>query len=239
MHQDQAAMKVGTDGVLIGAWTPLQLPGALPPYRMLDIGSGSGLIALMLAQRSSAEQIDAVEINAAAYEQATFNFEASPWNDRLFCYHASFQEFAEEFADDPPYDLICCNPPFYRGGTSTLDPARNQARIPNELPFEQLIVGVTLLLASDGLFSTILPASETPDFIKLAQRHGLHLNRMTRVKGRPETSVKRCLLQFSFRELPAGRQESKIVREELIIETERHQYTPEYQNLTKEFYLKM
>ena len=107
IEQDRCAMKIGTDGVLLGAWAPIDNH----PFSILDIGTGTGIIALMLAQRSAAQQIDALEIDEAAYEQATDNFENSPWNDRLFCFHAGLDEFIEEPEDE--YDLIVSNPPFY------------------------------------------------------------------------------------------------------------------------------
>src|SRR5690625_3097195 len=123
VHQDLAAMKIGTDGVLLGAWTSLNPH----PDSILDIGTGTGVIALMLAQRSDAELIDALEIDPDAHLQAVENFENSPWGNRLFCYHASLQEFLEEAESiiedgtEPPlqYDLITCNPPFYPGSHSS------------------------------------------------------------------------------------------------------------------------
>ena len=107
VNQDQCAMKIGTDAVLLGAWASLEAN----PFAILDIGAGTGVLGLMLAQRSHAEVIDAIEIDDDAYEQCVDNFELSPWADRLFCYHASLEEFAEEIDDE--YDLIICNPPFY------------------------------------------------------------------------------------------------------------------------------
>lgn len=115
-------MKIGTDGVLLGAWTPL----INNPYSILDIGAGTGLIALMLAQRSHAEQIDALEIDEDAYEQATDNFENSPWNDRLFCFHAGLDEFMDEPEDE--YDLIVSNPPFYTDAYKSDNTQRDLAR---------------------------------------------------------------------------------------------------------------
>ncbi len=107
VQQDRCAMKIGTDGVLLGAWASLNHF----PNSILDIGTGTGVIALQLAQRSSAELVDALEIDDDAYEQAMSNFETSPWGDRLFCYHAGFNEFTEEI--DDTYELIVSNPPFY------------------------------------------------------------------------------------------------------------------------------
>jgi len=109
VQQDRCAMKIGTDGVLLGAWASIDhSPGSI-----LDIGAGTGIISLMLAQRSEAFQIDAIEIEENAYEQTVDNFEASDWGDRLFCYHAGFDEFVEEMQDEEQYDLIISNPPFY------------------------------------------------------------------------------------------------------------------------------
>ena len=117
--QDRCAMKIGTDAVLLGAWVSLEHQ----PESILDIGTGSGVIALQLAQRSTAELIDALEIEPEAYQQAVENFENSPWSDRLFCYHASLQEFTEEIEER--YELIVSNPPFYTDAFKSNDPKRN------------------------------------------------------------------------------------------------------------------
>ena len=122
IHQDQCAMKVGTDGVLLGAWATLDHE----PYSILDIGTGTGLIALMLAQRSTAETIDAIEIETEAYEQCVGNFESSSWGDRLFCYHAGLDEFVEELEEQ--YDLIVSNPPFYSEDVTSGNSSRDKAR---------------------------------------------------------------------------------------------------------------
>ena len=133
IHQDAAAMKIGTDGVLLGAWCSV----ADFPNSILDIGAGTGVVSLMLAQRSDAMTIDAVELDENAYTQTVDNFERSNWGDRLYCYHASFQEFANEIAaDHETYDLIVSNPPFYTDGFETKNSARNKARSTSFLPFE-------------------------------------------------------------------------------------------------------
>ena len=125
IHQDKTAMKVGTDGVLLGAWCSLDTY----PDSILDIGSGTGLLSLMMAQRSDAMTIDAVEIDENAYEQTVENFEQSDWGDRLFCYHTSFQDFVKEMMEeDEKYDYIISNPPFYTDDYETQDLARNSAR---------------------------------------------------------------------------------------------------------------
>ena len=128
VNQDKCAMKIGTDGVLLGAWATL----FHSPTSVLDIGTGTGIIALQLAQRSDAELIDAIEIEGNAYEQAVDNFEDSPWGDRLFCYHTSLEEFANEI--DETYDLIVSNPPFYRDDFLSNNKARNKARSTTSLP---------------------------------------------------------------------------------------------------------
>ena len=144
IYQDKTAMKVGTDGVLLGAWCSLDDE----PESILDVGSGTGLIALMLAQRSDAETIDAVELDEQAYEQTVENFERSDWGDRLFCYHSSFQEFAQEMAEEgEKYDLIISNPPFYTDTFETQDESRNKARFTSSLSFKELIEGANHLLS--------------------------------------------------------------------------------------------
>ena len=226
LHQDRCAMKVGTDGVLLGAWTPL----ADRPDTILDIGAGTGLIALMLAQRSTAETIDAVEIDGAAYEQCVENFEASPWADRLFCYHASLDEFVAEI--EMPYDLIVSNPPFFTEQVSSGDLSRDRARQNQSLPFEALVKGVATLLSPKGTFTVILPYVEEQGFLELARQVGLYASRITRVKGSPKTAYKRSLIAFCL-------SKAAIAIDELTIETKRHEYTPAYIALTKDFYLKM
>ena len=228
IQQDKCAMKVGTDGVLLGAWTPLDNN----PFSILDIGAGTGLIALMLAQRSHAEQIDAFEIDDDAYEQAVDNFEDSPWGDRLFCYHAGLDEFIEEMEDEK-YDLIVSNPPFYSEDYTSGNEQRDKARFTASMPFDELAEAASILLSEEGIFAVILPNKEEETFIKLAATYSLFPFKITRVQGTPETEIKRSLM--AFRKQPV----EIIATDSLIIETARHQYTPEYILLTKNFYLKM
>lgn len=226
VNQDKCAMKIGTDGVLLGAWSTIDKR----PFAILDIGSGTGLIALMLAQRSDAEMIDAIEIDGDAYEQCVENFEGSSWADRLYCYHAGLDEFVDEL--DKKYDLIVSNPPFYSEEVSSGNEARDIARQNSALPFEELLDGVSKLLEDEGVFSIIIPFKEEETFIKMSSSFNLFPSRITRVKGNPTSEIKRSLLEFSF-------SENAMIINELTIEEERHQYTQEYIELTKEFYLKM
>jgi len=219
-------MKIGTDGVLLGAWTSVQ-----DAYSILDIGAGTGILALMLAQRSDAEQIDALEIDEDAYEQCVDNFENSSWADRLFCYHAALDEFTEEMEDEK-YDLIISNPPFYTEDYKSGDTARNMARFADSLPFEELINFASELLSDEGSFAVIIPYSEEKYFLKLSEKVNLFPNRITRVRGTENTPLKRSLLQLSFTEKPFS-------SNELILEVSRHQYTKDYQKMVAPFYLKL
>ena len=227
IEQDRCAMKIGTDGVLLGAWAPVHHN----PFSILDIGAGTGVIALMLAQRSNAQQIDALEIDEDAYEQATDNFENSPWSDRLFCFHAGLDEFVEEPEDE--YDVIVSNPPFYTEDYKTDNDQRDLARFADAMPFEDLIVAADLLLSENGIFAAIIPFKEEENFLAIAKQYELYPIKITRVKGTPTTEIKRSLLAFSRTE------KVDFLIDELVIETERHIYTPEYIELTKDFYLKM
>lgn len=229
VHQNKTAMKVGTDGVLLGSWC------FVDDYldTILDVGSGTGVIALMLAQRSDSMTIDAVELDENAYEQTVENFEQSDWGDRLYCYNATFQEFADEIAEEEEtYDLIVSNPPFYTDDFETDDLARNKARFTSSLSFDDLISGVVKILSTNGKFATIIPFKEEENFVSLAKAKNLFLNRVCHVQGNVASEIKRSLMEFSLHE-------SAIKKEHLIIEIERHQYTNEYVNLTKDFYLKM
>ncbi|NAS32049.1 methyltransferase [Flavobacteriaceae bacterium R38] len=219
-------MKVGTDGVLLGAWTDI----SFKPSSFLDIGAGTGLLSLMIAQRSNIELIDAIEIDDKAYEQCVQNFEESPWGDRLFCYHAGLDEFVAEI--DEPYDLIISNPPFYSEIVSSGDEARDKARQNISLPFDELIESVAQLLSPSGSFSVVIPFKEEISFKNLARDKGLFPKRITRVKGTPESEIKRSLIEFTFHQYIYPTQE-------LTIEKSRHQYTSEYIQLTRNFYLKM
>lgn len=221
-------MKVGTDGVLLGAWTPLYNN----PYSVLDIGAGTGLIALMIAQRSLAEQIDAVEIDENAFSQCFENFENSPWNDRLYVFNSSLEDFTEEFFEEQTYDLIVSNPPFYSENYKSNDENRNLARFTDSLPFEQLIACTEGLLSENGIFSVIIPYKEEVNFTTICADYGLYPFKICRVQGAPNSEIKRSLIAFT--RIPA-----EISYENIIIEKERHKYTEDYISLTKDFYLNM
>jgi tRNA1Val (adenine37-N6)-methyltransferase len=219
-------MKIGTDGVLLGAWTSVKNN----PQSILDLGAGTGIIALQMAQRSLAESIDAIEIDSDAFEQCVENFENSPWGDRLFCYHAALDEFTEEI--DDTYDLIVSNPPFHSEDYKTPNSQRDTARFTDALPFDLLVDNVSSLLSEKGIFSVIIPKNAEAPFIDLALNVGLYPQRICHVYGAAKTKAKRSLIEFSFLEIKP--EESTIT-----IEIERHHYTNAYKNLVQDFYLKM
>ena len=231
VQQDKCAMKIGTDSVLLGAWCPIDNPEGSGPFSVLDIGAGTGVLSLMLAQRSHAEQIDAIEIDEDAYEQCVENFEASPWSDRLFCFHAGLDEFVAEPEDE--YDIIISNPPFYSEDYKTDNSQRDLARFQDAMPFEELVEAADLLLSENGIFAVIIPFKEEERFIDLCAEVELFPVKVTRVKGSHTTPIVRSLLAFKRYEL------SVLTADELVIEINRHEYTDDYINLTKDFYLKM
>jgi tRNA1Val (adenine37-N6)-methyltransferase len=225
IEQDQCAMKIGTDGVLLGAWATVK-----NEFSILDLGTGTGVISLMLAQRSNAEVIEAVEIDAPAFEQAMSNFENSEWSDRLFCYHASLQEFVDEIEDK--YELIISNPPFYTDANPSENKERSTARFEDAMPFTHLTNAASKLLDKHGIFAVIIPFKEEEKFVALAKENNLFLNRVCRVKGSETSPVKRSLLEFSFTE-------KSFTEENLTLEIERHVYTDDYKKLVQGFYVKM
>jgi len=221
IEQEKAAMKVGTDGVLIGAWTPVN-----DALRILDVGTGTGLIALMLAQRSNA-RIDAVEIDKLACEEAEYNFAQSPWNDRLTVINTDFQMFAN--LPFEAYDLIVSNPPFFVNSLKTKNVALSVARHDELLSFDQLIIGARKLLNKTGRFCVIIPYTSCTDFRESARLAGFYLGRQTPVIPKSGRSPKRVLLEFTI--VPGY-----PVENELSILEENGSYSEAYQSLTSPFY---
>ena len=181
----------------------------------------------VVAQRSDAELIDAVEIEPEAYEQAVENFEESPWGDRLFCYHASVQELAEEIEEK--YDLIISNPPYFQSDEQ-VQGKRQLARQTVSLGYTELLLSTSKLLNSSGLANFIIPFTEEERFLKIALDLGLFPSRITRVKGASSAPIKRSLIALNLMAV-----QTKI--DELILEKERHQYTDAYKEMVQDFYL--
>jgi len=223
IKQAHSLMKVGTDGILLGAWA-----NANAPQSILDIGTGTGLVALMLAQRYPQARVDALESDEASTFEAMNNARNSPFINRINVAHTSLQIFAQHTLHR--YHLIVSNPPFFNAGL-----ARNAARHTHTLPHEDLIFGAKKLLNEKGQFCLILPKKEGDDFIKLASNYDLYLAEKINVKPKPSKPTERLLLRFSNFNL------NEIIENKLIIEEsgESRVYTKEFIKLTKDFYLNM
>jgi len=226
IDQDGCTMKVGTDGVLLGAWADVQ-----DAKEILDIGTGTGVIAIMLAQRNTDAMVDAVEIDASACQTAQQNMKNSPFSNRLNSFEEPIQDYAKTTGKE--YDLIVCNPPFFTGGTLSSQTSRNEVRHTIKLPNGELLSCVQRLLRKDGKFCVVLPFIEGLRFKELARNYNLYCTKVTQVKSKKEKPIERLLLQF---------QKVNQLEEtnELIIQFEkRNDFTPEYMALTRAFYLKM
>lgn len=223
--QQRSAMKVGMDGVLIGAWADVS--GAA---NILDIGAGTGLISLMMAQRNPMALIDAIEMEGEAFEECLFNMEQLPWRDRLKAWCCSFQSFTA--ISDQKYDLIISNPPYFSNGLKAPDSSRSQARHDDLLPAGELISGIARLLSPHGKAALILPSENLSELKKWLNLNGMFLSRLCHVKPNPQKPVFRIMAEMTLKEC--------LCKEELLmIEYENHfDYTPEYRSLTRDFYLK-
>ncbi len=223
VRQQQCAMKVGTDGVLLGSWCRVPVEG-----RVLDVGTGTGLLALMVAQRSLKVDITALEIDREASLQAMENCQKSPWRERIKVLHTSLQEFGEMSADR--FDMVVCNPPYFDRSLRCPDKKRTTARHSETLSFDDLLHFSVVLLKKEGSLSVVLPEKESEVFKDKAVEKGLFLCRQMNVLPTPKKDVKRRLMEFSF-------EKKELEARNLVIETERHIYTEEYKNLTQDFYL--
>ncbi|WP_290540840.1 methyltransferase [Alistipes sp.] len=224
IRQDRCPMKVGTDGVLLGAWATVRPQ----ERRLLDIGTGTGLIALMLAQRAPEARVTGVDIDDVG--QARENADASPWGGRVTFAQCPVQEFVSP----DPFDLIVSNPPFFVDSLTCPDRGRTAARHAVHLPFGDLRDAVLRLLAPEGRFAVILPTAEAERFRALCAGR-LALVRRTDVCTTPRHPAKRALMEFVRADLAAAASEVS----QLIVGTGEHEcYTPEYRALTRDFYLK-
>lgn len=217
--QDSCAMKVGTDGTLLGAW-------AEGGKRILDIGTGTGLIALMMAQRFPEAQVDGIDVEPEACGQACRNVQLSPFAGRICIANTSLQEFS-----GGSYDAIVCNPPFFVGSLGCPDKSRTVARHADTLTYDELFAGVSSCLADAGVFSAIIPFDCRERFERAAVCHGLFTSRVCAVKTTPRKYPRRYLL--AFRKYPC----SVPTTEECIGDGEGRR-SEWYERLTKEFYLK-
>lgn len=222
IQQDKCAMKVGTDAVLLGSWIDPKCS-----THILDIGTGTGLIALMLAQKSTAE-IDAVDIDEQAFEQARENFRISAWADRIRAYHEPFQDFSKN--SKKKYDLVVSNPPYFHHASKPCEEARLNARHNDQLSFVELIQGVKRVLADEGRFCVILPSKEGLEFMDLSQRNGLFCHEIIRVKTKADKNEKRLMMEFGFRV-------GLLHDHEISIQEEDSRFTDEYVEMTREYFI--
>lgn len=226
IQQSRCAMKVGTDGVLLGAWADT---GGVS--NILDIGTGSGLIAIMLAQRTAHATIHAVEVDQASAQQAKENMEAAPWSSRMQAFHTAIQDYAR--LSPQQYQLIVSNPPFFSGGTFSHSQDRNSVRHTVKLPHGDLLSAVRSLLSPDGRFALILPYIEGLRFQELAIDYHLCCTKITEVRPKEDKPIERLLMQFE-------RQAKPVEKNTLVIQKEkRDEWTEEYISLAGAFYLKM
>ncbi|MEP3481148.1 MAG: methyltransferase [Fuerstiella sp.] len=221
---DRCGQKVGTDSILLGSWAT-----ATNVHRVLDIGTGSGLLALMQAQRFSNAKITAIEIDSSAFEQAQQNFSSSPWANRLTATHAD----ARQFTSVKSFDLIVCNPPYFEASFRSDHGSRTIARHEDRLTFADLTKVAATLLNQQGRFCAVLPFDRAFEFTDIATQHQLHLVRRCDVRPTPSSEPKRSLLAY-------GLQKTEVVdSKDLVLEESRHQYAAGYVKLAKEFLLKM
>ncbi len=216
-------MKVGTDAVLLGSWV-----NPSNAKTILDIGTGTGIIALMLAQRSGA-RIDAIDIDKNAFIQATENVNVCKWKDRIQVHHISLQQFST--TETQKYDLIVSNPPYFIDSSKASEESRTSARHTDHLSFDHLLKGVLQLLSSTGKFYIILPTKEGEFFCEMAKNNKLYLTKLTRVFTRSDKPSKRVLMRFECTNRALS--EDSIV----IEQNERHSYTPAYRELLKDYYM--
>ena len=225
VFQNQCAMKVGIDGVLLGAWANIGNVDTI-----LDIGTGTGLIALMIAQRSGA-QIEAIDIDADAVMQANENNQNSPWSSRIHVSEVELQRYV--LKTENRYDLIVSNPPYFVNSTKAPVENRNTARHTDTLTHKELLDNALILLKPTGRICVILPVNEGLLSVEYAASIGLHCTKQVVVFPKPGAVPKRLLLEFSP-------QFAECVNSEIVIESDvRHQYSPEFTALVKDYYLKL
>ena len=222
VRHDRCAMKVGTDGVLLGAWAPVD-----GVRRVLDVGTGTGLIALQLAQRNASLRVSAVEIDADAARQAAENVARSPWGDRIEVICADFKDFQSSDG----FDLIVSNPPYFVDALPCPDLQRNTARHAGELTYDLLFRRAVRLLAEEGVVSIIVPAEVERVAEEAAWMQGLCPRRRTRVFTKAGKPARRVLLTFS-------RQLGPVDEDTLCIHRPDGSHTDDYRRLTGDFYLK-
>lgn len=231
VQQQHCAMKVCTDACLFGAWLA-EKTTRFPKkaLRILDIGTGTGLLSLMVAQKFKAAKIDAAEIDEPAAMQAANNFEASPWKERLKVFNESIQHFNQ--STNQLYNLIICNPPFFENDLKSCDDKRNIALHGEALSLEELVSIIDARLSEDGNFAVLLPYHRTGFFEQLAAERKFYLKEKILVKQTPKHNYLRSMLLFC-------RQKIKVTEKEITIKNESNIYSAEFTALLKDYYLNL
>ena len=233
VFQENVSMRVNTDGVLLGAWCSIpQKTGA----KILDIGTGTGVIALMAAQRMSAKfsdfEVGAVESDCPSCIQAAKNFKASPWKRNLKIFMTDFQQFVPCIQDK--YDLIVSNPPYFVDSLKNPSMSKRLSRHTDNLPYEDIIAGAKKILASGGRLSVIIPFEESRLFVSIAEEHGFSKSRICRVFAKEgDEFPKRIMIDFSI-----GDKKAEASSEDLCIMDSNLEFTSAYKAMTRDFYLK-
>ncbi|MDO4461360.1 MAG: methyltransferase [Bacteroidia bacterium] len=227
VYQDKCAMKVGTDGVLLGLLSKVDFLSSTPNPNILDIGAGTGVVSLIAAQRLPNAVITAVEIDADSASQASDNFSLSPFASRL----SVIQSDIQNFAPSTKYDLILCNPPFYNGTLTCPDSKRTLARHALSLSFEELASSAARLLSDNGQFSVIIPTYAAEELTAFCLTKGLYANHITKIFPNRNKQPKRVVIQYSRQNIP-------LLESELIIDDAPSQKSAEFKALVSDYYLR-
>jgi tRNA1Val (adenine37-N6)-methyltransferase len=222
INQNNAAMKIGTDGILIGAWVNVS-----KKFRALDIGSGTGIISIMLCQRNLNLELDSIELSPSAIMDAKINIENCNWSNRI----KLFQQDLKDFIPSSNYDLIVSNPPYFKESLQPSNAERSKARHQKDLKLGDILKFSKQHLSKEGSLNIILPFEQKKEAIEFAKKHDLNTVRECAVYPKPDKAPHRILIEFSKNE------NEQIIKESLVIEKAgRHNYTEDYKKLTREFY---
>ena len=224
IEDDQSTMKVGTDAVLLGSWIHLE-----DEKSILEIGTGSGIISLMLAQRTSA-QIQAIDIDEKSVIQAIHNFQKSPWASQIKVKHCSLSDFTK--SESKKFDLIVSNPPFFINSLKSPFKNKNRSKHTDELTYEELAHGIANLLTPKGKASLILPYTESKHFIDIALIENIYLNKQLKIKPKDSKKINRVLVEFSFNK-------SELEENEIYLREENNEFSEAYKTLSKNYYLNL
>jgi tRNA1Val (adenine37-N6)-methyltransferase len=221
LHHHRSSMKVGTDSLLLGIWTMPE-----NTHQILDIGSGCGILSLLMAARSSA-QVDAIELDRASYEEASENFRNSPFNDRMNIFHEDFRIFARQ--SNRKYDLLISNPPFFINDKRASKQVRSNARHGDKLNYEELCSGAVRLMDTSGRLCLVLPYEESRTFVQIAEKHGLHIRKKMLVFPKRGWPPNRVNLELTFKKC------REPVIERFIIREENNAFTRQYIDFFKRY----